>query len=478
MSHPALEELLTLAALDASRRGAVEITGSDPVVPTPFRVGTAAAAAVAAAAIAVGELFARRNGASRAQDVAVDLRHATAALRSPRYLRIDGAPPREPWDPLSGLYSARNGRWILLHCNFANHRNAALGALGLPADAGRDAVAAAVAGRDGLELEDALHAAGGCAGFVRSPREWLDHPQSAAVAALPLLELERLGDAPAEPLPAAERPLSSVRVLDLTRVLAGPTCARTLAEHGADVLKVSAPQLPHSGEIEIDTGLGKLSTFLDLRETAAVETLTSLIRDGRCDVFSQAYRPGSLAARGFGPSSLAALRPGIVCVELSAWGRAGPWALRRGFDTVVQCASGMAAIQGALGGTVRMDGPPRTLPVSAIDYVSGYLMAFGAIAALARRATEGGSWVVRVSLARTGKWIVDRGLLDTVAVAGVPPELSEDEIARITQVSASPLGSIRHLAPVARMSQTSPRWARPPVPLGHDAPMWPPRARG
>jgi crotonobetainyl-CoA:carnitine CoA-transferase CaiB-like acyl-CoA transferase len=471
MPRPALDELLMLAALDASRGGAVEITGDDPVVPTPFRVGTAGAAAVAAAATAAAELFALRNGASRRQDVAVDLRHAAAALRSSRYLRIDGAPPREPWDPLSGLYAARDGRWILLHCNFCNHRAAALGVLGLPADAERDAVAAAVAGREGLELEQAVHAAGGCAGFVRSQREWSEHPQAAAAAALPLLEIERLGDAPAEPLPPGERPLAGVRVLDLTRVLAGPTCARTLAEHGADVLKVSSPELPHSGDLEIDTGLGKLSTFLDLRETAAVDTLTSLIRDGRCDVFSQSYRPGSLAARGFGPQALAALRPGIVCVELSAWGRAGPWALRRGFDTVVQCASGMAAIQGA-------DGPPRTLPVSAIDYVSGYLMAFGAMVALVRRAREGGSWVVRVSLARTGKWIVDRGLLEAADVAGVPRELPEDEIARITKVSASPLGSIRHLAPAAHMSQTPPRWARPPVPLGHDAPVWPPRGEG
>ena len=196
------------------------------------------------------------------------------------------------------------------------------------------------------------------------------HPQSAAVAALPVLEIERVGDAPRESLPAGDRPLAGVRVLDLTRVLAGPTCARTLAEHGADVLKVSSPQLPHSGDIEIDTGLGKLSTFLDLRRPAEVETLTSLVRDGRCDVFSQSYRPGSLAARGFGAQALAALRPGIVCVELSAWGRAGPWAQRRGFDTVVQCASGMAMIQGGAGHRARCRSRRSTTSAA-------YLMAFG-----------------------------------------------------------------------------------------------------
>jgi hypothetical protein len=319
---------------------------------------------------------------------------------------------------------------------------------------------------DGRALEEAVHAAGGCAAFVRSAEEWSRHPQSAAVAALPLLEIERIGDAPSEPLPEGDRPLSGIRVLDLTRVLAGPTCARTLAEHGADVLKVSGPHLPHSGDIEIDTGLGKLSAVLDLRAPADLDMLAGLIRDGRCDVFSQSYRPESLAARGFSPAALARLRPGIVCVDLSAWGRAGPWAPRRGFDTVVQCVSGMATVQGG-------SQSPRTLPVSAIDYVSGYLMAFGAMVALARRAREGGSWLVRVSLARTGNWIVERGLLEAAALTDVAGELPEEEIARITLETPSPLGLIRHLAPVARMAQTPPRWARPPVPLGHDAPAWP-----
>jgi len=145
--------------------------------------------------------------------------------------------------------------------------------------------------------------------------------------------------------------------------------------------------------------------------------------------------------------------------------------MRRGFDTVVQCVSGMAIIQGG-------SSAPQIMPVSAIDYVSGYLMAFGAMVALARRAREGGSWRVRVSLARTGKWIVDRGLLDAASIAEVPRELPEAEIAGITMETLSPLGLIRHLAPVAHLSQTPPRWARPPVPLGHDAPAWPPRQVG
>ena len=466
MSQTALDDLLNSIAWTEPKGGDLEIRGDDPVLPTRFRVGRAGAAAIAASALAAAKLFTLRAGRNQRQKIAVDLRHAVAALRSTRYLRVDGALPKDAFDPIGGLYQAGDRRWVFLHCNFPNHRAAALSVLGLPPNADRNAVLDAVRDWDGLPLEEAVHAALGCAGLVRTPDEWSQHPQSAAVASLPLLEIERIGEAPPETMPTADRPLSHIRVLDLTRVLAGPTCARTLAEYGADVLKVSGAHLPHSGDIEIDTGLGKLSTFLDLRGAADLETLISLIRDGRCDVFSQSYRPGALAGCGLSVEALAMLRPGIVYVDLSAWGRAGPWAQRRGFDTVVQCASGMATIQGGAE-------TPRIMPVSAIDYVSGYLMAFGAMVALARRAHEGGSWRVRVSLARTGKWIVDGGLLDVAAIAGVPNELPEEEIARLTMETPSPLGSIRHLAPVAQMSETPARWARPPVPLGHNQAAWP-----
>jgi hypothetical protein len=173
-------------------------------------------------------------------------------------------------------------------------------------------------------------------------------------------------------------------------------------------------------------------------------------------VFSQSYRPGALAARGFSPEDLAKLRPGIVYVSLSAWGQTGPWKDRRGFDSIVQCVSGMAAAQGGADS-------PKLLPCSAIDYVSGYLMAFGTMVALARRAKEGGSWRVRVALARTGKWIVDRGTVDPAAAVG--PQAATTE-------THSPAGLITHLKPVVQLSETPPFWARPPVPLGYHRAEW------
>jgi crotonobetainyl-CoA:carnitine CoA-transferase CaiB-like acyl-CoA transferase len=247
-------------------------------------------------------------------------------------------------------------------------------------------------------------------------------------------------------------------VLDLTRVLAGPTCARTLAEHGADVLKVSGPHLPDSGPAEFDTGIGKLQAFLDLRDRAGVDRLKGLLKEG--DVFSQSFRPGTLAARGFSPEEAATLRPGIVYVTLSAWGTEGPWCDRRGFDSIVQTVSGMAYRQSG-------EAKPRLLPVSVIDYVSGYLMAFGALAALHRRATEGGSWLVRVSLARTGKWIADRGMVGDFA--SVPPELPREEL----QALLVQTGNYTHLKPVLELSETPPFWARPPAPLGSHRAEWP-----
>src|SRR5207244_4337369 len=273
--------------------GAGESTGgTDPLLPTPFRIGETSAAALAAIGLAVADLWELRTG--RCQEVAIDTRQATASLRSGRYMHLDGAPVSTERNPVMGVYPAKNGRWSYLHCNFPNHRAAALRVLGVPEE--REAVRQAVAQWDALELEEAIIAAKGAGGMVRTMAEWAQHPQAAAIASLPLMEIVKIGDSPPEQLPDGDRPLSGVRVLDLTRVLAGPTCARTLAEHGADVLKITAAHLPNLGYQEWDTGHGKLSAELDLRTPGNVEILRGLAR--KADVFSQGYRPGTLAGRG------------------------------------------------------------------------------------------------------------------------------------------------------------------------------------
>ena len=466
-----LSTLLPIAGWDRTRSSEVEIHGgADPILPTPFRIGDTAAASLAAIGLAASDLWKLRTG--RAQQISVDTRHATASLRSSKYMTMDGKPAGAERHPIMGVYPAREGRWSYLHCNFPNHRDAALRVLGVDEEDG-EAVRKAVAKWDALELEEAIIAANGAGGMVRSMSEWAGHPQAAAVASLPLLEITKIGDSSPEPLPEGSRPLSGVRVLDLTRVLAGPTCARTLAEHGADVMKITAPHLPSIGAQEYDTGHGKLSAHLDLRSDGDMETMRELVR--QADVFSQGYRPGTLAKRGLSPQDLAAIRPGIVYITLSAFGRLGPWSERRGFDTVVQTVSGITDRQGEL--FPGAEPGPQFYPVSAIDYITGYLMAFGAMVALSRRVREGGSWLVQISLAQTGRWLVNRGQVPEAELRDVPQDFTPEEIERWSTATEVPGGRLGHLAPVVQLSETQPYWARPSVPLGYHEPAWPERSQ-
>ena len=458
-----LDELLAVAGRDP-RAERVAIQGADPVFPLPFRIGSAGAASIAAAGLAAADLWALGNGGE--QDVSVDVRAASAAMRSGTYLRIESeSDSLEQIAPnvrsdVAGMYPARDGRWIYLHCNFAHHREL------LDCSDDREGFAAAVANWDAAELESAVVAEGACAGLVRSSDEWVQGDQANAIAKLPLFEVMKIGESPPEPAGSGARPLSGVRVLDLTRVLAGPICARTLAEHGADVLRIGNSHLPEHGLHTIDTGHGKRSVVLDLETADGTEQLRTLARDA--DVFSQGYRPGSLESRGFSAQALAEARPGIIYVTLSAFGHAGPWSDRRGFDTLVQSVSGFSdeyADDAA-------DSAPRLLPVSALDYITGYVAAFGVMTALRRRATEGGSYMVRVSLAQTGRWVASLPRVAVDAMRAADDDLGAAEIAALSTTTESVFGRLTYLAPVAQLSRTPARWERPAVPLAHDEPVW------
>lgn len=468
MKNEALHTLFTFAGWTENRLRGLELTGgTDPIVQTPFKISETATAALAAVGLAASDLWRLRTG--RDQDVSVDARHATASLRSSRYMKFDGGDDLPEHSPLMGVYAAKNGRWSYLHCNFPHHRANALKVLGVPED--REQVRKAVAQWDAFELEDALINAGGVGGMVRPFEEWASHPQGTAIASLPLMEIMKSGDTPPEPLPPGDRPLSGIRVLDLTRVVAGPSGGRTLAEHGADVLKITAPHLPIVERQEYDTGHGKLSAHLDLREEKNREILQGLIREA--DVFSQGYRPGALSSRGFSPQALAQLRPGIVAVSLSAFGHVGPWSARRGFDTVVQTVSGISTRQAEVFPGV--ESGPQFYPASAVDFITGYLMAFGTMVALRRRAEEGGSWFVRISLAQVGRWLIQQGEVPVSKLKNVRKDFMPEEIEGWSTISHTPIGQLRHLKPVVCMSETPTRWTRPVVPLGYHEPIWPKR---
>jgi crotonobetainyl-CoA:carnitine CoA-transferase CaiB-like acyl-CoA transferase len=453
-----LAGLWRMAGQDDTALSAIALTGSEPVLPSSFAIGTAAQATIAAAALAAGELWRLRSG--RRQRVAVDMRAAAIEFRSERYLRVDGKPPEEYHDGIAGLYRCGDGRWARLHTNLPHHCSGLLKLLGCAHD--RKEVARTLEDWKAETLEDAAAEAGLVVTACRSFAEWDAHPQGRALAKLPLFSIERIGEAPAKPLPAAERPLSGMNVLDLTRIIAGPVCGRTLAAHGADVLLVTAAHLPGMLPLIIDTGRGKLSTSIDLREANGRETLAALLRDA--DIFVQGYRPGAVARFGFGPQEAARIRPGIVYVSLCAYGHDGPWSERRGFDSLVQTASGFNAAEAAAFGQDR----PKELPAQELDHATGYLLAFAAMTALIRRAREGGSWHVRCSLAQTGYWLRGLGRIDGTTC----PDPRSADVRDCVEDTSSGFGQITAVRHSAVMAQTPPRWARPSVPLGTHPPAW------
>jgi hypothetical protein len=365
------------------------------------------------------------------------------------------------WDPVAGVYRTGDGRFVRLHTNFAHHRRAVVDLLG--ASDSRDAVQEKLAAWQGEAFERAANEAGGVVALMRSAEEWSAHPQARALAALPLFEIERIGDAPPRRLAPAPRPLSGLRVLDLTRIVAGPVCGRALAAHGADVLRIAAPALPFLEWLVIDTGRGKRSAFADLETAEGRAALTRLLGDA--DIFVQAYRPGALAARGFAPADVARVRPGIVYVSLSAYSHVGPWNARRGFDSLVQTATGFNHAEGEAAG---VDGP-KELPAQALDHASGQLMAAAALLARARQAREGGSWHVRVSLAQTGRWLFGLGRVPAGLRAR---ELTLDDVQDRIEESDSAFGRLSAVRPAAELSETPAHYALPAARLGSAAAEW------
>ena len=440
----------------------LSITNSDPVLSTRFRAGEAAAAVLAAHARLAAQIWCRRGGTP--QRVEVDVYAAAASLLSFLLQHLPDAQLPLRIAPTIAFFRGRDDQWIHLHGGFPSLHSGTIALLGCADNAA--AIAAAVAHCNAQDLEDALAERGLCGARLRSAAEWNTHPQGVALAAVPLVEVTRIGNAPPESLPgpcageAGARPLSGLRVLDLTRVLAGPTCARTLAEHGAEVLHIRSPHLPFIEPFVIDTNPGKRSCYLDLNHPGDVAQLRTLTRTAH--VFSQGYRTGALAQRGFAAEDLAELRPGIIVVSINCYGHTGPWSGRPGWEQLAQTATGMACEHSA-------DQTPAVVPAALTDYLTGHLAALGVMHALLQQTTDGGSWHVRVSLARTAMWI--QSLPRTPE--GVPPSGVDPKLLAPWWIEMKTAwGRLGRLGPIARMSETPPRWELPPVPLGTHPPHW------
>jgi crotonobetainyl-CoA:carnitine CoA-transferase CaiB-like acyl-CoA transferase len=460
----AFQELMAIRGLGEPE--STYIDGNDPVLSTRFPLGETAAAVMAGVGVAVTDLWERKHGSR--QTVSVAAAHAAAALKSYAFMRLagdDGNPfGNARRAGLTNPMPTRDGRFFLPHFGMPHLAERVCGVLGCPLEP--DAVIKAIAARDALELEDAVAEVNACGAMVRSNSEWLAHPHGQILATRPVVTITRIGNGPPTPLPAigkasadGDRPLAGIRALDLTRVLAGPTCARTLAEHGADVLMVAGKQLPQVDRFVMDTGHGKRSSFLDLDTADGRDGLMGLVADA--DIFSQGYRPGVLAKRGFGPEQLAEARPGIIYTSMSCYGSGGPFSNRAGWEQLAQTVTGVAFEHG--------DPTPALLPAAACDYMTGYLAAFGTLIALNRRASEGGSWHVEASLCQSGMFLHRQHRVDFDAPnMDVDPE----RINEIIMTSDTRFGEMTHLGPILSLSETPPHWSSPTVPLGTHEPVW------
>ncbi len=440
--------------------GAAQITGGDPVLPCRYPVGEGAAAVLAAIGLVAARLH-ERHGAP-AQGVTVDVRHAAAHLRGFLDQCVDGEvldPDPTGKLPLVGLYAAADGAWVQVYGVFAPLRERTLAVLGLPnsdgnGDAGpsREAIGAAVARWPADELAEALNAVGAPGAVARTSTWWEAHAQGGALRALPPVVVERIGDGPPPVAVPGEQPLDGVRVLDLTRIVAGPVCGRTLAEHGADVLSITAARLPSIRRAQIDTDVGKRAALLDPSRPTDRARLQALA--ARADVVLQNARPAVLARRGLGPQELAARRPGLIYASIDAYGQGGPWSERSGFEPIAQACTGWAVEHASA------DGAPRIVPALPCDYTTGFLTALGVLIALERRAREGGSWHVRTSLCRTAMWLRDQpGRVDPAAVD--PGALGAARTRDLRRPVTGDFGTVDQLTSAVRLSATPPQWPGP-----------------
>lgn len=442
-------------SLDGARAlsESLHFTG-EGALPSAWRVSDLAAATLGTAELAVAELAGHALGAIPA--LAVDRRLASFWFGST--LRADGWVPAGAWDAFAGDYRTADG-WIRIHTNAPRHRAATLALLGHPAD--REAMARAVRSWSAQALESAIVAAGGCAAEFRSETAWRDHRQGRALASEPpvatRIEAET-GGWTWHPDPA--RPLAGLRVLDLTRVIAGPSATRFLAGYGANVLRIDPPDWSEPA-LEPEVTVGKRCARLDIKTDAGRRTFEALLTDA--DILVHGYRPDALAAIGLATEVRRRIAPGHIDIALDAYGWTGPWASRRGYDSLVQSSSGIA--HGEM--EYRGGDKPGSLPVAALDYAAGYLMAAAAVRGVTRRLTSGEAISARVSLARTARLLVDLGK------QGNEPAFAPETQADFgPDVEDTAWGKARRLRPAARIEGVAMRWDRPALGLGSATPAW------
>ncbi|WP_144946049.1 CoA transferase [Pseudomonas oryzihabitans] len=461
MTHPSrtpavfqslLGELVTALDLSAAQAANLQVRGNDSLASC-FPVSDLATAAIGVAGLAAADLLA--EGAP-GLPVQVD-RHLAAAWFKTS-LRPLGWELPAVWDPITGDYRTRDG-WLRLHANAPHHRERALAVLGCANS--HDAVAQAMAGGSGEDLETAIVAAGGCAAKLRTQAEWQAHPQGQAVGAEPLIAQEwTFADIASNWRPDPQRPLQGIRVLDLTRILAGPIATRLLAGLGAEVLRIDPPDWDEPAQAP-EVTLGKRCARLDLRRPADRQRFEALLTSA--DILVHGYRADALERLGYGVAARRALNPGVIDISLCAYGWSGPWALRRGYDSLVQMSCGIAAA----GRDWQGGEQPVPLPVQALDHATGYLMAAAALRGLALRQRERRAMTARLSLARIAVLLSERPGASGGPAYGGPEEGDYGE----TQEPTAWGPALRLRAPL-RIGEVELQWQRPATRLGSATADW------
>lgn len=460
---PLATELVSAATGRAELVAALRPPAGPVTLPSPLPVDDLALAAVGTASLAAASLESVRASGHEADverlaPVVLDGPRLTAAYRSEQVFTWNGERP-DGWAPASGLFETADG-WVRTHGNYPHHAAALRRVLGLGADAGKEQVAAALRKATGAHWEERAADEGAIIGHVRTEEEWRTHPHAHAVREHPLVR-RNVTDAGASPLPdlTSRLPLAGIRVLDLTRVIAGPVCTRTLALFGADVLRIDSPRLPEIDWQFLDTGAGKGSALLDLADPDSRATLDALL--AQADVLVTGYRPGALAGFALDPASARERWPHLTTATVDAWGP-GPWAGRRGFDSIVQAVSGITMLHGT-------DAAPGALPAQALDHTAGYLLAAAVMNALETRHLSGAASHVAVSLARVAQTLLHAPRPPVSEAPPVTPDESWRD--RTVQIPLAGGGSVRCAAP-APVWNGAPLESPPLFPYGAADPAW------
>lgn len=461
--YKAISELLSSQfPLDERLSARLRFFGSIPQFDTRHKLVLSAASAIGAYALTIEKWWHMASG--QHQTVGIDWMQAASSLNPGHFQKQSGhsLPALSLLTELKAdFYKTSDGRWFFPIGSYPHLRDGVLDLLQCANSS--DALGSAINRWTAQELEDAFAVRKLPGVYARSKEEWLRHPQGKLLSQTPVIQIEKIGDSETEPNRARHRPLDNIRVLDMGHVIAGPIVARSLAEHGAQVLRVTSPMKQDPFRQTIDTNIGKYSAFIDLDSELGRQKARQLLVS--TDVVVQSWRPGSLKNKGLGPEDAAAIRPGIIYVTVTAFGDEGPWAARGGFEQLGQVVSGIAMQEGGAG-------RPRLVPTYLLnDYLAGYLGAAGVMLALIRRATQGGSYHVKVSLTRTSMWVQDHGLEAGIQASASGRHFAES-LAPVLETRQSAYGILQQLPPVAQFSHTQARWDLPPAPNGAHEPLW------